>query len=136
MMPYVYLEALLPSVSSSSEIEVQLQYSTVKGAPETTALTFGPFLVYYSECNIFIRWASRKMDDAEILIVSGCEMVCWRDLGVDQIRVKYVKFVALDNLWRWIVCVIMCAIITTPIIARAYPIEIFWFSRCIFVGPW
>lgn len=62
-------------------------------------------------------------------VVDGC--FCF----IHQIRIKDIKLVALHNLGRRVVMIVMCLIIFVPLISGMDTIEIFRFSWTILIMP-
>jgi hypothetical protein len=50
-------------------------------------------------------------------------------------NVKYTNLVALDNLGRRIIRIIMCLVVLVPLITGVYSVEVSWFTRTILVAP-
>lgn len=64
-----------------------------------------------------------------ICVPCGC--TCF----VYEIRIKDVKAISKNCLWRWVVIIVMCSIILIPHISCSDPIRIFGFSWSIFISP-
>ena len=92
-------------------MEPQLEDIVVELTPEPSLVPILPLLVDYLEGNVFIWRTSHDLQDAEVPRVT-----CWNQLKLGcraffyQIRVEYVELVALYNLWRRIVKIIMSLI--------------------------
>lgn len=50
-------------------------------------------------------------------------------------NVRYANLVALDNLGRWIIRIVMCLIVLVPFITGVHPVEVSRFTRTILVAP-
>ena len=94
---------------------MQLQHTFIKLRPETMFFTHVPFFVDNLKREIRI-WRPRfESDDNRIDLAIDILKV---ELGslhlVFQFRVENVEFVALDNLWRRVVCVVVSLVVLVP----------------------
>ncbi|MFS7983415.1 hypothetical protein Hanom_Chr11g00974241 [Helianthus anomalus] len=86
--------------------------------------------------NILIRWASMKPNDAGFSTISvPLDCINRSFCFVNKIRVEYIEFVTLHNLRGWIVVIVMSLVVFVPLVSSVHTVEIFWFSRSIFVMP-
>lgn len=77
-----------------------------------------------------------KSDNTSLIAVAILlNSVHWRSRLINQIRVKYVELIALDNLGRRIVVIVMSLVVLVPLISGMNPIEIFWLSWTVFIMP-
>lgn len=54
---------------------------------------------------------------------------------IDEVGVENIELVALNNLGRRIIMVIVSLVILVPLITSMNTVEVFWLSRAIFVMP-
>lgn len=66
---------------------------------------------------------------------TGFQEVLWRGALVDQIRVKDVELVTLDDLGRGVVEVVMGLVVFVPLESRVDPVEEARFPGTVFVRP-
>lgn len=86
--------------------------------------------------NILIRWPRVEPYDTCLAAVSILfNGVSWSFCLVNKVWIEDVKLISLDNLWRWIVMIIVSLVVFVPLVSCVNPIEIFWFSWTIFVMP-
>jgi len=97
-------------------VEPQLEDVVVELASEASLVAVLPLLVHYLEGNVLVRWPRRNSENHKLAIWSWGHLECWRLPLVDQVGVEYVEFVALDNLWRWVVKVIMGLIVLVTLL--------------------
>ena len=50
-------------------------------------------------------------------------------------RIEDIEFITLDNLWWWIINIVVCLIIFVPFVTSMYSVEETWFSWSIFILP-
>lgn len=121
----------------------------VKTASKAT-FPFGaivPFFVNYAEGQVLVWRSADEADKTGVLLSSRCERLSsfapilpldtirWSLCFVYQIRVKYVKFIALNDLgWR-IVVVIVRLIVLIPFVSHLNTVEVPGLSWAIFVSP-
>ena len=95
-----------------------------------------PLAVDNLEGNILIRWSSMETEDAKVLVVRArLQEVLRRGAFVDQVRVKDIELVALHDLGRWIVKVIMRLVVFVPLEAGVHAVEEARFTWPILVCP-
>uniref|UniRef100_A0A7C8YLB4 Uncharacterized protein n=1 Tax=Opuntia streptacantha TaxID=393608 RepID=A0A7C8YLB4_OPUST len=95
-----------------------------------------PLLVHNPECNILIRWPRVKPNNASLSTISIFLNEVRRSLGfVNKIRIENIELIALNNLGRRIIMVIMCLVVLVPLITGVNSIEILRLSRAILVMP-
>ena len=54
---------------------------------------------------------------------------------INEVGVKHVEFVTLDDLRRRIVVVVVCLIVLVPLVASFDAVEIPWLARTVLVVP-
>lgn len=118
------------------EMHVQLQYSAIKTAFESFLVGVFPFSIDNPERNVFVRWTADEPDQHSfggtrffLYAISRCPVL------VNEVRIKYIEFVSLNNLGRRIVGIIMCLVVFVPFITRMNAVEVTGFSRAVLVLP-
>jgi len=76
-----------------------------------------------------------ESDITIIRILSRFKMEFWSFGIIDQIWIKNVEFIALDNFGWWVILVIMSLVVFIPFIANFNSVEILRFSWYIFAFP-
>lgn len=61
--------------------------------------------------------------------------VGWSFCLVYKVWVENIEFIALHNLWRWIVMIIVSLIIFVPLVSSVNTVEILWLPGPVFVMP-
>lgn len=61
--------------------------------------------------------------------------VVWGFYLVYKIGIENIKFVPLNNLWRWVVMIIVSLVIFVPFISRMNTVEILWLPWSVLVMP-
>lgn len=61
--------------------------------------------------------------------------VSWSLCLVNKVWIKDIKFVSLNNLWRWVVVIIVSLIVFIPLISCVNTVEIFWLPWSVLVMP-
>lgn len=109
--------------------------------------TVVPLFIHYPKRQVFIRWATDKSNKAGVFLACRRERLATLStiftfyairgcFGlVDQVWIKNIEFVPLNNFWRRILVVVMGLVILVPFIAHLYAIEIARFSRSILTRP-
>ncbi len=121
----------------------------VKAALESSLL-FGavvPFAIHDPEGKVFVRRAGDETDKASILLASGGKRLALapavfpddlesRGLGfVDEIRVKDVESVALDDLGRGVVMVVVGLVVLVPLVSHEHAVEVARLPGPVLVSP-
>ena len=111
------------------EVEVQLQDASIKAALESMPLRHLPLLVDDGEGDVLIRHPSTEANRQSVSrsILLQVELGCARLIG--QIRVENVELVALHDLRRWVLGVVMRLIVLVPFIALLDAIEESWLAH-------
>lgn len=106
-----------------------------------------PFFINDSKCNVLVRWPGHEPNEASILLSSCGERLATfpsmlslytisrRLCFIDKVRVEYVEFIALDNLRRWVIMVVMGLVVFVPLVAHLDAVEIPWLARSILICP-
>ena len=95
---------ILLAIKVPFKIDVKLQYSSIEATPEPLLMRVLPILVGNLEREIFVRRSGAEENNARIVVSFRLDdFVVGRGTFVDEIRVKDVEFVALDDFWRRIV---------------------------------
>lgn len=54
---------------------------------------------------------------------------------VNEIRVEYVELVPLNNLWRWVVVIIVSLVVFVPLVSSVNTVEVLWLPWAVLVMP-
>lgn len=131
---------LVPRLSSSVAIplEVEPQLEDPVGKLTTEAVSVGvlPLPVDNLKGNVLVRWASMEPQNPKVFILrTGLKEVLWGRALVNQVWVENVELVALYDLGRWVVKVVMCLVVFVPLEARVHPVEEARLPGTVLVGP-
>ena len=107
----------------SLKVEVQLKDASIEASLETVALRHLPLLVHNSEGDIFVGDPGAEANGQGVgrAILFEVELRCAS--LVREVRVEDVEFVALDNLGRRILRIVMSLIVLVPFVALLDAIE-------------
>lgn len=126
----------LTTVSISLEVKPQLENVVVKLTSKPTLVRVFPFSINNFERDVLVRWASVKSQDSEIFVVgAGCKEIFRRGILVDKVWVEDIELVALHNLRRRIVHVVVRLIVLVPLEAGVHAVKVARLTRSVFVGP-
>ena len=105
------------------KVEVQLKDAPIEASLETVALRHLPLLVHNSEGDVFVGNPCTEANGQGVgrAILFEVELRCAS--LVREVRVEDVELVALDNLGRWILRVVMRLIVLVPFIALLDTVE-------------
>lgn len=121
----------------------------VKGALKSP-LSLGaiiPFLIDNSKCNILIWRSGHKPNQTGIFLTSRRVRLASfppmlpldsvrRRLGfINEVGIEYIKLIALDNLGRGVIVIIMSLVVLVPLIPHLYTVEVPGFARSVLVSP-
>lgn len=127
---------VLSPVAVPLEVEPQLKDAVSELTAEPVSMGVLPLAVYDLEGYVLVRRARVEPQNAEVLVVgTGLQEVLRRGSLVDQVRVEDVELVALDDLWRRVVKVVMRLVVFVPLEARVDPVEEAGLSGTVFVSP-
>ncbi len=111
---------------------MKLQNSTVKRAFEPMTFTHLPFSVYDLKCNILVRCSCFKSYDQRIFVFIALLQIKLRRFSfVEQLWIKNVELIPLDNLRRRIISIIMNLIVLVPLKPLLHTVVVTRFSRHI-----
>lgn len=121
-----------PSISVFLEVEVQREDAPIERAFEAVSLAHFPLAIHNSKYEILVGCARLESDQQHVVSI-------WRRLEVElrrfclvkEIRVKYVEFVTLDDLGRWVFAVVVHLVVLVPFVALFYRVEVPWFPHHI-----
>ena len=139
------------SISIFQEVEVKMQYSSVKHALESILVRVLPFSIHNLKRNILllrinppekhvlksylIRRSSVEPDHAKLRILRRLQEIFRSFRLFDQIRIEDVEFVSLHHFWRWIIRIVMKLVILVPLITKLHTIEIMRLTRLVLCCP-
>lgn len=131
---------LVPRISSPVaiplEVEPQLEDPVGKLTTEAVPVRVLPLSVDNLKSNVLVRRAGVEPQNPKVFILrTGLEEVLWGGALVNQVRVENVKLVALDDLGRRVVEVIMGLVVLVPLETRVHPVEEARFPGTVLVGP-
>lgn len=114
----------LSAISETFEMEPELEDVIMELASKAMFVGILPFPTDDLEGDIFIRWTRNETQNLKIRFpftggsrVGGC-------FGhIDKIGIENVELVALDNLGRWIVQIVVSLVILVPYETRVHSIE-------------
>lgn len=126
----------LSSVAISFEVKPQLEDPIGKLTAKSMSVGIFPFSVYNLKGNVLIRRSSMKSQNSKVLIVwAWLKEVLRSRAFINEIWIKNVEFVTLDNFRRRIVKVIMSLVVLVPLKACMHSVEEAWLSRPVFICP-
>jgi hypothetical protein len=106
-----------------------------------------PLLVDDAECNILIGRAGDETDEAGVVLAGRSKglatsaavltfnLVRGGLCFVDEVGIEYVEFVALDDLGRRVVVVIVGLVVLVPLVAHLHTVEVSGLPRLVRAGP-
>lgn len=117
-------------------MEPQLEDVVVELTAKPSFVGVFPLAVDDLEGDILVGRPRGELEEGKILIVlARYELVLRSLLLVDQIGVENVEFVALNDLRRWVIHVVMRLVVFVPLEAGVHPVEVSRLARSILVGP-
>lgn len=126
----------LTAVSVSLEMKPQLKDVVMKLTSESAFVRIFPFPVDNLERDVLIRRARVKSQNSKVLIIgTRCQKVFRRSIFINKIWIEDVELIALHNLGRRIVHVVVCLIVLVPLEASVHAIEVTRLTWSILVGP-
>lgn len=127
---------VLSPVAVPLEVEPKLKDPVGELTTEPMAVGILPLAVHDLKRYVLVRRACVEPQDPEVLVVgTGLQEVLRRGPFVDQVGVEDVELVALDDLGRRVVEVVMGLIVFVPLEARVDPVEEARFPGTVFIGP-
>lgn len=118
------------------EVEPQLEDPVGKLTTEAVSVRVLPLPVDNLKCNVLVRRARMEPQNPKVFILrTGLKEVLWSRALVNQVRVENVELVALDDLGRWVVEVVMCLVVFVPLEARVHPVEEARLPGTVLIGP-
>lgn len=98
------------------EMKPQLEDAVGELAAETMAMRVFPFTVDDLKRDVLVRRPGVKTQDTEVLVVEArLQEVLWRGALVDQVWVKNIKLVSLDDFGRRVVKVVVRLVVLVPL---------------------
>lgn len=126
----------LSPVAIPFEVEPQLEDSVGELAAETMAMGVLPLAVDNLKGDVLVGRPGVEAQDPEVLVVGArLQKILRRGTLVDQVRVEDVEFVALHNLGRRVVEVVVRLVVLVPLESRVHAIEEARLAWPVFVGP-
>lgn len=81
----------LSTVHHTLEVEVQTENAPFEGTLETAAIRVLPLAIDNHEVQIFVRGTAVELQDAEVLVGMGKDLVCGRLVLVDEVWIKHLQ---------------------------------------------
>jgi len=117
-------------------VEPQLEDPVGELAAEAVAMGVLPLAVDDLEGDVLVRRARVETQDPKVLVVgTGLQEILRRGPLVDQVRVEDVELVALHDLGRRVVEVVMGLVVLVPLEARVHAVEEARLAGAVLVGP-
>lgn len=117
------------------EAKMQLQHTSIEYTSESMSLRHLPFSIKNFESQIFIWWSSMKSNYNSVTWITILQIKLGSLSLVQNVRIKDIELIALNNLWRWIINIIVSLIVFIPFITSNYSIEKSGFSRLKSILP-
>uniref|UniRef100_A0A8C3HVR3 Uncharacterized protein n=1 Tax=Chrysemys picta bellii TaxID=8478 RepID=A0A8C3HVR3_CHRPI len=125
-----------PAVPVPLEVEPELEDAVGELAAEAVAVRILPLPVDDLEGDVLVGRASVEAQDGEVLVVlTGLQEVLGRGALVDQVGVEDVELVALDDLGRRVVEVVVRLVVLVPLEARVDAVEEAGLAGPVLVSP-
>mmetsp|Transcript_23395 Transcript_23395/g.67440 ORF Transcript_23395/g.67440 Transcript_23395/m.67440 type:complete len:390 (+) Transcript_23395:119-1288(+) len=127
----------LPStpVSPTLEVKVKLQHTSIEDDAEAELVREVPFAIDYLEGNIFVWRPSMEAQDHGLRSVRLLQVVLGCLCFVEEIWIEDVELVALHNLRRGVVVIVVRLIVLVPLEARLHAVEEARLPRPVLVLP-
>lgn len=127
---------LLSPVAIPLEVEPQLEDAIGELTTEAMSVRVLPLPVNNLKGNVLIWRPGVEPQNPKVFILrAGLEEVLWGRALVNQVRVENVELVALDDLGRWVVEVVMRLVVFVPLEACVHPVEEARLPGTVLVGP-
>lgn len=127
---------LLSPVAIPLEVEPQLEDAIGELTTEAVSVRVLPLPVNNLKGNVLIWRPGVEPQNPKVFILrAGLEEVLWGRTLVNQVRVENVELVALDDLGRWVVEVVMRLVVFVPLEACVHPVEEARLPGTVLVGP-
>lgn len=117
------------------EVEEEREHAPVEHALVPLLLLFRPLLVEDFECEVLVGGTGVEAEDAEL----GGVRLLDEKLGggglVDEVGIEDAELVALDDLGRRVVVVVVGLVVLVPVPSGLDPVEVAGFARFVLAGP-
>ncbi|KFP30785.1 Putative uncharacterized protein encoded by CACTIN-AS1, partial [Colius striatus] len=118
------------------EVEPELEDPVGERAAEAVAVGIFPLPVDDLEGDVLVGRPRVEAQDGKVLVVlAGLQEVLGRGALVDEVGVEDVELVALDDLGRGVVEVVVGLVVLVPLEARVHAVEEARLARPVLVGP-
>jgi hypothetical protein len=117
------------------KVKIQRQHPPLESTPKPPLSTLIPLPIDNLERHIFIRRPGTEPQNAKVLCICPLQEIL-RSLGlVNEIGIKYIEFVPLHNLGRWIIVIVMSFVVGIPIVSGLDSVEVAGFAWSKLVLP-
>ncbi|KFR06078.1 Putative uncharacterized protein encoded by CACTIN-AS1, partial [Nipponia nippon] len=124
------------AVTITFEVEPELEDPVGKLAAEAVAVGILPFPVDNLEGDVLVGRPGMEAQDGKVLVVlAGLQEVLGRRALVDEVGVEDVELVALHDLGRGVVEVVVGLVVLVPLKARVHPVEEAGLAGPVLVSP-
>ena len=110
------------------EVEVELEDTPVERTLESMPLGHFPLSIDDCERDILVRGASMEADRESVIGAVRLEVELWRLRLVCQVRVEDVELVALDDLGRRVLRVVVHLVVLVPFVALLDTVKEAWLT--------
>ena len=110
------------------EVEVELEDAPVEGTLESMPLGHFPLSIDDCKRDVLVRGASMEADRESVIGAVRLEVELWRLRLVCQVRVEDVELVALDDLGRRVLRVVVHLVVLVPFVTLLDAVEEAWFA--------
>mmetsp|Transcript_30102 Transcript_30102/g.54459 ORF Transcript_30102/g.54459 Transcript_30102/m.54459 type:complete len:206 (+) Transcript_30102:51-668(+) len=117
------------------KVEIQGQDTTFKRRAESAFARTIPLSIDNLKGNILVGWSSMKTKDTKLGTICLFQEELWCLGLVNEVRIENVKLVALYNLGRRVIMIVMSLIVLVPVISSLDTVEVARFARTPFVLP-
>uniref|UniRef100_A0ABI8ASY4 Uncharacterized protein n=1 Tax=Felis catus TaxID=9685 RepID=A0ABI8ASY4_FELCA len=125
-----------PPVAVALEVEPELEDAVGELAAEAVAVGVLPLAVDDLEGDVLVGRPRVEAQRGEVLVVgAGLQEVLGRGALVDEVGVEDVELVALHDLGRRVVEVVVRLVVLVPLEARVHAVEEAGLARPVLVGP-
>lgn len=124
----------LSAITISFEVEPQLHDVIVELRAKAFLVRVLPLSINDFEGYVLVGRSSSEAQNGEVTVVlTRRDRVLWRRTLVDQIRIKDVELVALNDFGWWVVHVVVSLVILVPFETSVNAVEVTRFTRSVLV---
>ena len=126
----------LSPITVTFEMEPQLHNVVMELATESFLVRVFPFTIDDFESNVFVRRSGTEAKDGEISVIgTRSDGILRCGILVDQVRIENVELVALYDLRRRVIHIVVSLVVFVPFKSSVNAVEVSRFAGSVLIGP-